>query len=319
MIETLKNPSKDEWLKERAKNINSTDTAALFGASPYKTEFQLYHLLKGNIDDPFQESERTIIGEEVEHGIAKAFARIEDLEVEPFKDYLFEPANKIGSSFDYVITSGDFKGWLLEIKNVDYLVYRDNWTDEEAPPHIEIQVQHQCMVSNAPGVIILACVGGNSLKHIVRERDDNMIKHIRRRIKKFWSDFDADKEPKPNYTMDVEAIKRLYSRATKDKVYDASGDEEIKALLSNHKKWKADIKRLDAMCESVKAEVYRKIEDASKLVTEGYRLTCGRTKDGKDKTLTVTEDMVGQKITLSKGKKGYRQFTIKEIEEEQEK
>ena len=35
--------SEQEWLDLRKKDITSTDVAALFNLSPYKTEFELYH------------------------------------------------------------------------------------------------------------------------------------------------------------------------------------------------------------------------------------------------------------------------------------
>jgi predicted phage-related endonuclease len=34
---------KNHWLELRSQNINSTESACLFGISPYITEFELYH------------------------------------------------------------------------------------------------------------------------------------------------------------------------------------------------------------------------------------------------------------------------------------
>jgi predicted phage-related endonuclease len=310
------NLTEEQWLNLRKRNVNSTDTAALFNLSSYKTEFQLYHLMKGNIEDDFKENQRTIIGQEVESGIAAAFKRISGWDNEPLKDYLEIPEKRIGSSFDYKVKSGPFKDYNLEIKNVDYLVFRDQWTydsegDGEAPPHIEVQVQHQCMVSGAPGAIILACVGGNDLKWIIRERDNDMIMGIDQRIKKFWHDVDNSIEPSPNYQGDVAALKQLYgSSSNPDEVYDAGADEEITALLSNYQDWGNEIKRLEAMRESVKAEVWSQIGEASKVIAHGYSISCGMTKGSSPETMMVTEDMVGKEIELSKGRKGYRQFRV---------
>ncbi len=314
-VKKLEDPSEAEWLEARKKNINSTDTAALFGFSPYKTEFSMYHMLKGNIEDYFNENERTIIGQEVESGIARAWSRINKTEVQPFKDYLYDPDARIGSSFDYIITSGKYEGWLLEIKNVDYLVYRDNWSEYEAPVHIEIQCQHQCMVSSAPGVIILACIGGNRLEHIVRPRDEGMIRGIYDRIAQFWRGVDSENEPKPNYINDVDALRQLYSSADPDDIFVAEEDGTVVSMIANYKTWSEEIEKLKAMRESAKSEVYSRIGQASKVLSPGYKLYCGVTKDSKGKTVTVTEDMVGQEIVISKPRKGYRMFRVTKLKE----
>ena len=60
--------------------------------------------------------------------------------IKPLKDYMRDPY-AFGSSFDYEIFEGEYADWLIECKNVDQWVYRDNWTEEEAPDHIEVQVQ----------------------------------------------------------------------------------------------------------------------------------------------------------------------------------
>lgn len=312
-MKILSNPDRESWLKCRRPNINSTDSAALFSASPYLSEFQLYHLKKGNIEDSFAESERTIIGQEVEAGIAAAFGRMNDMEVRPFKDYLYDEDARIGSSFDFEIMSGKYEGWLLEIKNVDYIVYRDEWLEHEAPPHIEIQVQHEAMVADRPGVIVCACVGGNSLKWFPRESNPEMSAAIKKRIQKFWEDFHGNVEPEPNYQKDIDALSQIYSKATAGKLHDANGDEEILAMLENHRRWGIEIKRLEAMQDSARAEILAKVNDASKIVCGEYSVSCGVTKDSAP-TL-ITEDMVGQTYG---GRKGYRMFRVnKKIQKEE--
>ena len=43
MIETINPENKTAWLALRKLDITSTDDPALFGMSPYKSEYQLYH------------------------------------------------------------------------------------------------------------------------------------------------------------------------------------------------------------------------------------------------------------------------------------
>ena len=111
MLQVLEKPSEEKWLETRKFYINSTESAALFNLSPYLTAFELYHLKTGNIEDGFVETERTKAGKFLESSIAEFAGAELGLEVEPFKDYLYDEDIKMGSSFDYVVTSdGPHKG-----------------------------------------------------------------------------------------------------------------------------------------------------------------------------------------------------------------
>lgn len=311
-----------EWLEKRKPNINSTDAAALFGLSKYKTLFQLWHEKKGNIDEMFTPNERVIIGQEVESGIAAAFSKLTGYDCEPFKDYIENKEARSGSSFDYIVTSGPYSDMLLEIKNVDYIIFRDEWMYEdeqngEAPAHIEIQVQHQINHAKKRGAIILACVGGNSLKWFVRERDDSMINVIDKEIEKFWSSIDNNKEPSPNYLLDSASICALYSNATEDEIYQCSEDEaiEMASLIDTYEDWGNEIKKYEAMRLSLKAQILKRIGTASKVFANDKKIHTGRTKDSAGKQLEITADMIGQKITLTKPRKGYRMFKTGKLTE----
>lgn len=42
-VEIIQITSEAQWLGERKKDITSTEIPALYGLSPYKTEFELFH------------------------------------------------------------------------------------------------------------------------------------------------------------------------------------------------------------------------------------------------------------------------------------
>ena len=41
--ERIERTSEQAWLQQRAKDVTSTEVSALFGLSPYMTEFELWH------------------------------------------------------------------------------------------------------------------------------------------------------------------------------------------------------------------------------------------------------------------------------------
>ena len=146
---TLRCNSRADWLSYRKPDITSTDTAALFGLSPYKTKFELYHKHASGIALDFKENDRMRKGNALEAGIAELAAEQEGwTNLAPFKDYMRLPDLRIGSSFDF-IANRDGKRILVEIKLVDPFRYRDMWVDGQAPDHIEIQAAHEMMVASS--------------------------------------------------------------------------------------------------------------------------------------------------------------------------
>lgn len=326
--EIIKPKSEKQWLAMREPNLNSTDVAALYGLSPYTTEFELFHQKKGSLEDNFVPSQRTIIGQAVEAGIAKAFTKLHGVRTAPFKPYIRDEALRVGSSFDFEVPKGDYEGYLVEIKNVDYLIFRDQWLKDdggqliEAPQHIELQAQHEAMMADRPGVIILACVGGNSLHWVVRDADSEMQSKMLARIGQFWQQFDADEEPVVDYQRDADALMALYNHGDKTQIMDATGNEEIEAHLRNYQQWGDEIKKLQALRTSAKAELLPIIGEHGKVIINNEKkgrqlsLSCGTVKETPP--TIITKDMVGDEIG---GRKGYRLFRLhdKELPKPKEK
>ena len=123
---------KDEadWLAMRKQDVTSTESAALFGMSPYLTHFDLWHRKhSGNVPE-FKTNERMKWGNRLESAIAHGIAEEQGWKVSPMKEYMRLPTSRIGSSFDFVITSLG-EPVHLEIKNVDYLAFRDGWIEHD--------------------------------------------------------------------------------------------------------------------------------------------------------------------------------------------
>lgn len=304
-VQILTPESEEQWLGWRAENINSTESAALFELSPYLTAFELYHIKTGNIDDGFTETERTKAGKHMESSIAEFAAAELGLEVEPFKDYVVDTELRMGSSFDYVVKSGKYKGWIMEIKNVDFMVYRSEWEEDEAPAHIEVQVQHQMELVGAPGTIIVALVGGNKLKHIFRERDEEMGRGIRNAIMMFWQGVASGMEPAPDFAKDSDMVIKMHQHAGHETL-DAREDTVINSMLEEYDQLSQVAKAAEEAKHAKKAEILDHVGDKYlKVVGEDYTLSCSMTKD-TEPTL-ITEAMVG---TTFGGRKGYRMFRL---------
>lgn len=286
----IKPNSREEWLKLRTADLTSTEISAVFGISPYLSRYELWHCKRDKREIPFEPNERTIIGKHLEAGIAAAACELNGWNAAPMDDYGRIPAARLGASFDWQITLDNGQRALLEIKNVDYLIYKNQWInpatgEEEAPPHIELQVQHQMLVSGIDWAAIFALVGGNQPVTLIREADPIIHAAIRSRAAEFWRTVDAGEKPQPDYSRDYDAIARLNTdlQAETHRETDPKLDALVAAYSAAHNDEKQAKTRKAAAC----GEIITHMGDAQYAIADGYKINCGLTKTGK-RTCRIT-------------------------------
>lgn len=300
-----------DWHAARAADLTSTDAAALFGLSPYKTPFELWHEKKAAEPVEISQNDRMLWGTRLQDAIATGIAEDQGLIVRPMREYVRLTGMRLGSSFDYAIEDvapgSPFREvfmrhgpGILEVKNVDWLAFRNGWVVEpdylEAPAHIEIQTQHQQLVSGRRWSIIGALVGGNRYEVIERLADDDVHAGIVAKAAEFWHSIDTNTPPPPVMPDDAEAVIRMHQFAEPGKLYDAKarGDVEIAALLADYVRIGKEAKDLEEIREVRKAELLQRIGDAEKVLVDGFSVTAG---------------MVGP-TSVSYERKGYRNFRV---------
>lgn len=295
--------NREKWLATRARNINSSEVAALFGLSPYMTPLELWALKKGLITDGFKDNDRAAAGRHLEPGIASWAEEKWGIKSKPFKDYLEEPAQRIGSSFDFELVEwpdAPVQGWTgrvpVEIKMVDFLQFHgsfkagyqdrkwnaDDLEDIQAPPHIELQLQQEMMESGAPFGIIIVCVAGNTLHKIVRLRNDVIIGKIRDRIAQFWADVDAGREPSADYERDAETIKRLYARPDPRAAVAPEDQPRLMAAIDRATQAAEEKKAAAEVEETAKAEVMDILRECElAILPDGSKASWKADKNGR--------------------------------------
>jgi putative phage-type endonuclease len=306
------------WLEMRSLDITSTEVSVLFDLSPYQTRFELWHRKKEQSIVKIEANDRMKWGTRLQDAIANGVAADNVWHVRPIKEYMRIPELRIGSSFDWRIQATELcnpactinhvhisdpvdsdDDGILEIKNVDGLAFRDGWvTDEdgnvEAPPHIELQVQHQLLVSGLKFAYIAALVGGNTVALIKRERDEGIINKILEKVADFWNSIDTNEPPSPNFERDAEFITSLYKFAEVNSVYEGTEDAELLALASEYRLQAAVAKEAEAKKQAVKAQILMKIGTSEKVLGEGFSISAG---------------MIGPS-EIAYTREGYRNFKI---------
>lgn len=287
--------TRDEWLELRHKFVSSTDSPALYDVG-YQTRLGLYYTKLEEKPVEFEANERMEMGIAFQRAIATHIARKFGVRARALNCYASRPT-RMGASFDYEIIGEDTNikqieddslrvmyrdrgPGVLEIKNVDWLIFRDEWTKldnggYEAPAHIEIQIQHQLRCIDRNWGCIGVCVGGNRLELMIRNKDDDTGRLIETRTELFWDWIEKKTPPPDRMPDDYELLKRVYGHAEPDKVLDATGKPEVERLCKVYVEAQRQITRYEEQKKAAHADLLKTIGDASKVLATGYTISCG--------------------------------------------
>jgi predicted phage-related endonuclease len=269
------------------KDITSTEIGALFNLSPYITAFELWNRKKEGIIVEIEENERMTWGIRLQDKIAEGIAEDQKWQVRRMDEYISIPELRIGASFDFSIEStqgetNEIEPWpkgLLEIKNVDSLQYKKGWIVDgdniEAPMHIELQCQHQLLVSKRAFLYIGVLIGGNKVVLVKRLPDPEIHKAILDKVSEFWKSIEANQPPSPDFARDAKFISKLYGYSEVGKVYSAEGDNEITTLAKRYKELGDAIKDCDKERDAIKSQLLMKIGDAEKVIGDQFSISAG--------------------------------------------
>lgn len=278
----IKPDNRQHWLDLRSEDITSTEASALFDCSPYQTKFELFHAKRNKTVLEFEENDRTIWGQRLQDAIAYGVAEDYKWEVQPLTEYArHSDFARMGSSFDFeVFKSSRSDAGIMEVKNLDFLRYRDTWIIDgdfvEAPPHIEIQLQHQLEVMDRNWGVIVALVAGNKPVVLERERDREFGELIKARIAEFWHGVDNNIEPPINPTKDLEILKKIYSDAGGQPII-AHDNIRIAELCNQYKQGGEIEKEGKLLKDAAKAELLPLIGNAPKVFCGDYTISAGTT------------------------------------------
>lgn len=265
---------RDHWLQLRLADVTSTEASALFGISPYITHFELWHEKKSHKINDFASSERMMWGSRLEAAIAKGIAEDRDWKIRQVNRYC-RAEGGLGSSFDFERVGDETA--ILEIKNVDGLQYAQQWEDTEAgiqgPPHIELQVQHQLLVSGREKAYIGVLIGGNRLEVLERDADPAVHLAIQKKVAEFWHSIERNTPPAPDYARDAKFVAKLYSYAEPGKIIESPVG--VDALVDEYRGAGQQEKDAKSRKDAAKAQILEMIGDAEKVLGNGYSISAG--------------------------------------------
>ncbi len=213
MLEVFKNES--EWLAARKSKINSTDLAALFGLSQYKTRLALWYEKAGIHEPDFEDTQYTRWGRRLQLTVGMGICcdrgwRGEDLTL----SYLSCPESGLGASMDMRVECQERGNGLLEIKTTGFFSEESGWEKTKAPIEYEFQIQGQLHLAIKDGQdlswgAIGALDGRKNERIYFRKYDSDLGKIIDSEAKKFWQSIADNNPPPPDYLADADLLEAL--------------------------------------------------------------------------------------------------------------
>ena len=299
------------WHEIRAQHIGGSEVSALFGLSPFTTQWQLWMEKAGKLPpEDLSDNKAIQAGTFLESGIANWAAHRWGMSIEKVTDYYTaDDCPGMGASLDFATDAGI----PVEIK---WSAYGDGWEYDgevitSAPDNYIMQVQHQMACTGAEYGWLIALLR-NEPRRMKIPRNDNIIDAIKASITQFWDSIRDGIEPPVDFENDAEAVVRLLDSVP---MSDITLPDEHAHLFQTYLEMADLEKQAKAKKEKAKTELLTlSIEEMKKHNTSQEKavVKCGEHKmsistvKGSSGT-EITADMVGQ---FYGARTGYKRLTV---------
>lgn len=252
--------NEDEWLEARKKNINSTDLAALFGLSQWRSRLQLWNIKAGYEEEGFVETPFTDWGRYLQGPVGVKLCRDNGWAGADLTGrYMVDESLRLGASMDVLAHSEKGRG-LLEIKVVENMTEESGWTKTKAPIEYEFQIQGQLHLAkrNDPSITwgAIGALGRRQRSVLLpRAYDPELGELIDKEVKSFWASIEANEPPAPDYYLDQDLLHRLRGPLLPGDIVNLTSDQEAVELLGQIVDLKAQRKPLIDQADKLKKEI----------------------------------------------------------------
>lgn len=207
--------TREAWLAGRYAGIGASESAALFGLSPWQSAFSLWAEKSGAVAREDITGEWLKWGLHLEGPIAAEYASQTGRKVwtppTPWCSVRHPRVPCMSATPDrWVIESKDHDGrGVLQIKNTASFKAHD-W-DDGPPDFVQAQVQHELAVTGFQWGSVAVLIGGNTYRHFDLERNQEYIDELEHACVEFWARVQNREPPPPDGSaMTASALKRLH-------------------------------------------------------------------------------------------------------------
>ncbi|GBU18070.1 hypothetical protein AOPFMNJM_4016 [Methylobacterium jeotgali] len=285
-IERIPFTTREAWLAARAQDVTASTVAALVGAHPYVSAYEVWALKTGRIGEIAEETGAMRRGRLLEP-VAVELLREQrpDWKVEPNRDYFRDPAIRLGATPDTLVTCPVFGLGTVQIKSVERSVFARGWREAdtgeiELPVGYALQVITEAHLVGAKWAAVGALVVSHdiALEIIEVPIHAGVIETLRRAVGEFWATVEGGRVPEPDWMRDVALAARLHGDT--GQTVDLSADNALPSLLDERAETKARIKADEARCSEIDAEIRTKVGFAAGASLPGWKISL-KTQEAK--------------------------------------
>ena len=186
LVSNIDDLSYAEWLQVRQSGIGGSDAAPALGLSPWKSPLELWEEKAMGKTQPRQENESMIWGKLLEPIIREEYSRRTGLKVSPLRSMLQAPQMPwMLANVDAIIEDPQKGTGVLEIKTTG--AFRaGEWSEDRCPDMYALQVAHYLAVTGLDYAVLCVFIGGNELRWVTVQRDDELITSLVDLERIFW-------------------------------------------------------------------------------------------------------------------------------------
>jgi putative phage-type endonuclease len=205
--------TRENWLAGRGSGVGASESAALFGVSPWDTPVSLWAKKTGRLIEEV-EGEWIRWGNLLEEPIAKAYEETtlrKVVQAGPFCVAQHPTVACMRSTPDrFVVEALDREpDGIVQIKNTN-AAKRHDW-DNGVPGFIEIQVQHEMACTGRRWASVAVLIGGCEFRYFDVERNQNFIDELEEQCRIFWGYVERDEQPPVDPSeRTLEVLKKLH-------------------------------------------------------------------------------------------------------------
>jgi len=275
------------------QSVSASQMPCLFGVSPYMSRFMLWHDFKGDAELPLVDpDERMAWGTLHEPAILARTAydyRARMIVNTERRQYVRR--GRIGHTRDGRML-GSGRGRInVEAKNLDFMVWKSDWTETAAPQHIEIQAETGTYVDRCDMTIIAAHVGGNSIRYYERAPRPELQDRIKAETASFFESLKRNREPDPlGVAAELPQLATLYPEANPAKVLERLEDAELRDLLKQYEYGQGQETFGRKLVEAAKPKILALAQDCS--VIRANSIECRIAKSEIEEQVEVDREVL---------------------------
>jgi putative phage-type endonuclease len=198
------------WLKARTTGVGASESPVLLGASGFASIIELWGYKVGRlVEEDAEQTERQRWGVILEPHVAEEYERRTGRQLRRMAALLRSTEHPFMlATPDYLWDGGPDLGLIpVEIKTTDFS-RRSEWVDGP-PARVNIQCQHQMMVTGALQASVGLLVGGNTFMWADVEREEALCAQILDACQVFWGLVQSGTLPPVDGTEQTRAALRL--------------------------------------------------------------------------------------------------------------